>query len=94
MSTEEIIKFSKIFSSKTRLRLIQLLSKDELTSKEIWEKFKGEYKDIRRESIFRELEKLRKSNIIKRKYDEKKKQFVYSLNLKEIKIERKEICLL
>jgi len=71
----------------SRLRILALLSEEELTNTELYNKLKREG-IVYRESVFKGLKKLLKVGLIKREFKEKI-GYKYSLNFKEFKIGHK-----
>ncbi len=85
--TEETVKeVSKKLSSETRLKIIKILDENQLSFREVRNIYEDKYKDIRRETVYRELENLREANIVSKRYDEEKKVLLYSLEYDLVKI--------
>ena len=77
----------KALSSNTRLNILKILSKfSRLSSIEVYRKFITEFgeKNIRRETIYKELENLLSSGIIDKEYDKGEKKLFYILKFKQI----------
>ena len=54
---------------------------------EVFRKYNSKYESKKhRESVYRDLEFLHRNGFLSKKYDEKKKQIIYSLRVKEITI--------
>lgn len=70
----------KALSSQTRRLIIQILSKSVLSGIDIYHEMKSKNKDCpNRESIYKELQKLVESKIIKKSYNPKEKEIQYEL---------------
>jgi len=91
MTKKDITNISKKLSSKTRLKILEILDDEKLSVNEIREIYEQKYKDIRRESIYRELEKLRASKLVNREYDDENKNFVYQLGYDVLNIDLKNM---
>ncbi|MHA1248895.1 MAG: ArsR/SmtB family transcription factor [Candidatus Helarchaeota archaeon] len=87
-----IIKVLKALSSKTRLRIINLLTSKELSAIEIYRLYIMKYNErISRESIYKATEKLVNANLITKNYDRKNKKIVYKLNFEKLEIDFKTL---
>jgi len=92
MTYKNVSNISQRLSSETRLKIIKILMDRDLTVKEVRDIYERKHeRDIRRESIYRELEKLRDSGLVKKEYYEEQKNFRYSLSYKIIKIDLDEM---
>ena len=79
MDISQTLDIISALNSETRLRIIMLLQEEPLSTKDVQKKYNNRFdRDLRRESIYRALEKLRDSGLIQRQYDESEKNFVYS----------------
>ena len=77
----------KAISNETRTELLRILSKSEgLSLGECYSLAINKYIGIHKESIYRALEKLVKSNLIDKEYCVKRKKIVYKLKYYKITI--------
>jgi len=84
----KIVKIGKALSSKTRLRILNLLDEKELSAIETYRRYKDKFNSNKhRETIYRELEKLVEANLVNKKYEDKNKKIIYSLKARKIEID-------
>lgn len=77
----------KALSNNTRVRLLQILSDESLSATEAKEKHNTRFdEDTRRESIYRELEKLVELGFLNKDYDSEEKSLVYTLRFDSITV--------
>jgi len=85
MNLQEV---SKALASTTRLRLLVLIAHGERSAIATYEEYRKKYNDKKhRESIYRELEKLTKAEILRKHYNAEKKELVYRLNADRLNID-------
>lgn len=72
----------KAICDPTRLKILGLLAEEPLTNTELYKKLKG---IAYRESIFKSLNKLGETGLVKREYKEKI-GYKYSLNFEQLKV--------
>lgn len=84
----KIDEFCSALSSSTRVRIIKIIQKRELTAAECYKMFAEKYSNsLRRESIYKEMEKLLENGLLHKRYDNKTKKLVYALKIKKITID-------
>ncbi len=95
MTKEKVVELSKKLSSETRLKIIEILDDDQLSFQEVRDVYEDKYEDIRRETVYRELENLNESNLVEKKYDEENKVITYGLkhDLVEVNLSSMELKL-
>ncbi len=86
MAEKKVVELSKKLSSETRLKIIGILDDDKLSFQDVRDRYEDKYKDIRRETVYRELENLKESNLVKKEYDDENKVFLYSLKYDLVEI--------
>lgn len=75
----EIAEIAQALSSKTRVRLLHIVSKRSMTSSDAHEQYQEKYSSpTRRESIYRELENLVDSGLVTKEYRGDQKELVYT----------------
>ena len=75
-----IMQIASALSSETRLKLIRIISNNQLSAVEAFKIYNKTYNEKKhRETIYRELESLVKSNILNKSYLKNKKKIVYEL---------------
>ena len=85
---ENIEKISRLIGSSIKLELLFIISTNELSLAEIFEIYKKNYGKIKnRETIYRILESMLKSEILDKEYDKTRKVLVYFLKLTKIEID-------
>lgn len=66
-------------SSETRIRLLRIITEDPASSAEAFEQYQNQYDSpTRRESIYRELEKLADAGLATKQYESEDKKLVYA----------------
>jgi len=75
----EITTAAHALSSETRIRLLQIITATPSSSAEAFDQYQIQYQSpMRRESIYRELEKLVDAGLATKRYDQDKKELVYA----------------
>lgn len=87
MSKQSVEKLASVLSSSTRLNIVELLSDRPYTVSELRDTYESHHEDMRRESIYRQLEILNETEIVSKKYDEENKQFLYHLNVNSVEVD-------
>lgn len=81
----EITEVAHALSSKTRVRLLHIVSKESVSSSDAHKRYQAEYNSpTRRESIYRELENLVDAGLVKKEYQSDEKSLTYTATSKEI----------
>lgn len=76
----DITELGKAVSSKTRVRILQLLSENSYTASGLHKKYIDEFDDDKhRESIYRELENLVDLGLLEKEYESKNSSLIYRL---------------
>ena len=81
---EEVIEIAKALSSETRLNLIRVIGNNTFSLSEIEERFKLLSSSLYRESIYRALEKLVETGILRKYFDAFRKKQVYAIEQNQI----------
>lgn len=69
-----------------RLKILQLLCNDDLSSMEVYKRFSINDKDIHRETVYRDLERLVSVDLVSKYYDIKNKKILYKSNARKLTI--------
>lgn len=81
-------KVSRALSSETRLNILKILVNNKLASIEVYNKYIDKFKgEKQRETIYRALEALLSADILEKKYDNEKKNLVYSIKHNQLIID-------
>ena len=85
---------ARALRSEVRVRLLKILSEGELSAIDAFRKYNEHFERKHRESIYRDLELLVACEMLKKKYDEKRKEIVYTLITPELKVNFRngEVC--
>lgn len=84
----KLSKVCKALSSITRLRILKILVDRRLSAADIHKEYNKYFEDrLHRESIYRALEKMVDAEILTKEYDGKRKQLVYFIRHKNLKID-------
>ncbi|WP_144244825.1 transcriptional repressor [Thermococcus eurythermalis] len=86
-----IARLLKSLSSETRIELLEIISeKGELSAAEVFREYSQRYKPLRRESIYRELEKMVETGVLSKKYCTRSKKILYytTINTLVIRLEK------
>ncbi len=74
----ELMEVAHALSSRTRVRLLQIVLDTPVTSAEAFEQYRAEYESpSRREYIYRELEHLAEVGLLEKRYESDDKELVY-----------------
>lgn len=90
-NVKNIVNLLKSLSSETRIELLRIISeKGALSAAEAFREYSTRHKPIRRESIYRELEKMVEAGILDKRYCKNSKRLLYSANISAliIRLER------
>lgn len=83
----KISEIGKALSNPVRVKILHILSENDLTASEVHKKYNNSFNDDkRRESIYRELEKLVDFSIVDKEYYQEDKKILYSLISERINI--------
>ena len=78
----------KIVGNQKRIRIMEIVCGCPVTATECYKIFRTNYDpNIRRESVYRELECLRKGGILKKCYNEEQKKLCYSIAIKKLTLD-------
>lgn len=84
----DLLIVSKMLGSVTRLNLLRILAKNvNLSAIEIYRSYNNQFKKKRRETLYKELERLADSGLVEKKYLKNKKKLVYNLSITKINID-------
>jgi len=84
----DVKKIASALSSETRLKILKILAKKELSSVDVYRGYIRIYNDKKhRESIYRDLEVLVTAELLEKKYDSSSKQIIYHLKVKKITLD-------
>lgn len=84
----DITDVANVLNTHTRVRLLRLVTQQPLTSSEAHQIYTQKYSSpTRRESIYRELEKLAETKLVAKEYQNEQKQLVYFGTTEEIQID-------
>jgi DNA-binding transcriptional ArsR family regulator len=76
----DVIDVGKALSNPTRVNILKLLCKSSFSASDLHKKYLDEFEDDkRRESVYRELEKLQKYGLVKKRYASDEKTLYYEL---------------
>ena len=84
----QLEKIGKMLSNSNRIKIIKIVGENRTTTAfDCYNTFRGKYDSkIRRETIYRELERLHESDILIKKYDLNDKKLIYSLKFKKFSL--------
>jgi Fe2+ or Zn2+ uptake regulation protein len=83
----EIVKVCNGLSSIKRLKIVKVLSDGDHTATEVFRKLSQHYSKVHRETIYRDLEVLLESGLVKKSYDTTTKKLTYHLATRKIIID-------
>lgn len=85
---QDIDHLYNLTSSKLKIQICLILGNGEYTLNEIHQKIEQEYNTKKnKETIYRALESLLKSNLVEKKYDKLDKSLKYSLKISKIEVD-------
>ena len=84
----ELTKVGSALSNRTRVRLLQLLSEQSHSTQSACEEYNDKYSDSKhRESIYRGLEKLVESGLVRKEYESENKRLEYTLRVESLYVD-------
>ena len=84
----DIETLGKMIGNQKRIRILQIICEYSMTASECYKIFRKNYdQNIRRESVYRELECLREGGVLEKRYSEEQKKLCYSMAVKKLTLD-------